>query len=599
MESCRRHSTLPWAIALTWSIICVNAFTTSAERLGDLSDYELASFDNPDILDKTQRRASKFNHFALSDHGDVYVGAVNWLYRLESSLKMIQNVSTCDDSRPDSVMPCHLTNNYNKILVVDSTRPNSLITCGGVYDGICQLRQLQDISNVMMESVPNVAGFEDASTVSMIALGKDGQEMLYVAVTYTGENVNDQGNFPTIARRTLEINRYDQSSLLSAIQRDDSIFFNDPAKHTIFSIKYVAAFAHSGFTYFVASQKEDLNSAQFVTKMSRVCQCGPNLDAYTEITLQCSGSDGSVYSLVQAAHFGPAGPDLAASLGLHADEQVVYTVFAKNQGAPGTSDVPIDHSALCVYRMTDILAAFREAVRGCIQDGNTYSINYLEGSFCSTFGIPILDRYFCIPLTDDAIQTPLFQYAKGIAPVPTTAIIELPGTLMSSIIITIEFNHTIALIGTSRGDLLKVHMESSTASRLYERIGVDTSPVLQDVKVNESTRVLLLLTEQKLVKLREENCGQYTTCGTCIGTDAGNDGDPYCGWCTLKRRCTRYSDCPSADVSTRWLAYNAAINITDVAPYDNLPITVTEQQVRDRCIEITSNLQICYGMIQK
>ncbi|XP_038069360.1 plexin-B-like [Patiria miniata] len=579
MESCRRHSALLWAIALSWSVICINVFITSAEWHGDLSDYELASFDNPDILEEPHRRASKFNHFTLSDHGDVYVGAVNWLYRLDSSLEEIQNVSTCDDSRPD-VMPCHLTNNYNKILVVDSTRPNSLITCGGVYDGICQLRQLQDIRNVMMESVPYVAGFEGASTVGLVAPGEDGQKMLYVAVTYTGENVNNHGDFPTIIRRNLETIRYHQNSLLSA-QREGSIVFNGPAKSTIFSIKYVAAFAHSGFTYFVASQKEDLNSAQFVTKMSRVCQSGPNLDAYTEITLQCSGSDGSVYSLVQAAHFGPAGPDLAASLGLHADEQVLYAVFAKNQGAPGTSGVPVDHSALCVYRMTDILAAFREAVRGCIQNGNTYSVDYLEGSFCSTFGIPILDRYFCIPVTNDAAQMQLFQYAKGIAPVPSTAILELPGTLMSSIITTIEVNHTIALIGTSTGDLLKVHMESNAASRLYERISIDTSPVLQDVKVNESTRVLLLLTEQKFVKLRVENCGQYTTCETCIGTDAGNDGDPCCGWCTLERRCTRYSDCLSPDVSTRWLAYNAAqcINITEVAPYDNLPITVNEQQI--------------------
>ncbi|XP_038069308.1 plexin-A4-like [Patiria miniata] len=577
MESCRRHSAILWAIVLSWRVICVNVLSTSAEWLGDVSDYELASFDNPDILDEPRRRASKFNHFALSDHGDVYVGAVNWLYRLDSSLKEIQNVSTCDASRPDSVMPCHLTNNYNKILVVYSTRPNSLITCGGVYDGICQLRQLQDISNVIMESVSYVAGFEDASTVSLIAPGQNHGSELFVAVTYTGENINQRGSFPVIARRTL----MEHDGFLSNVERTDDVLLRSYAQQVQFHVKYVAAFDKSGFTYFVASQKEDLNSARFVSKISRVCQDHSNLDAYTEITLQCSGSDGSVYSLVQAAHFGPAGPDLAASLGLHADEQVLYAVFAKNQGAAGTSHVPIDHSALCVYRITDILAAFREAVRGCIQNGNTYSVDYLNNFFCSTFGIPILDRYFCIPVTNDAAQMQLFQYAKGIAPVPSTAILELPGTLMSSIITTVEVNHTIALIGTSTGDLLKVHMESNAASRLYERISVDTSPVLQDVKVNESTRVLLLLTEQKFVKLRVENCGQYTTCETCIGTDAGNDGDPYCGWCTLERRCTRYADRPSPDVSTRWLAYNAAqcINITDVAPYDNLPITVTEQQI--------------------
>ncbi|XP_038069418.1 plexin-A4-like [Patiria miniata] len=575
MESCRRHSTLLWAIALSWSVICINVFITSAEWHGDLSDYELASFDNPDILGENERRASKFNHFALSDHDDVYVGAVNWLYRLDRSLDEILNVTTCDDRRPDSVMPCHLTNNYNKILVVDSTRPNSLITCGGVYDGICQLRQLQDIRSVMMESVRYVAGFEDASTVSLIASGRGGREMLYVAVTYTGENIGSSGHFPSISRKTLTNNTF-----LSATEMDP-ISFSNSAKMADFGINCVAAFDFRGFTYFVVSQKQDIHSHNVITKINRVCQDSQNLDAYTEITLQCSGSDGGVYSLVQAPYFETAGPDLAASLGLTADEQVLYAVFAKNQGASGTSDVPIDHSALCVYKMRDILDAFKAAVTGCIKNGNAYSVDYLDGSFCSSFRTPILDRYFCIPVTNDAVHTPLFKYAKGINPVPSTAILELPGTLSSSIITTIEVNHTIALIGTSSGDLLKVHVESYTTSRHYERISVDTSLVLPDVKVNDATRVLFLLTEQKLVKLRVENCGQYTTCETCIGTDAGNDGDPYCGWCTLERRCTRYADCPSPDVSTRWLAYNAAqcINITDVAPYDNLPITVTEQPI--------------------
>ncbi|XP_038061900.1 plexin-B-like [Patiria miniata] len=571
-----RHNAFLLLVCLSLSITCMSVCMVSAEWSGDLSDYELASFDNPDILGENERRASKFNHFTLSDHGDVYVGAVNWLYRLSGSLEEIQNVTTCDDSRQDSVMPCHLTNNYNKILVVDSTRPNSLITCGGVYEGICQLRQLQDIGVEVQESIEKVAGFEDLTTVSLIAPGRGNNQMLYAAVTYTAVNNNGMGIFPAITRRSLLLG----GTYLSAPDDTDTVPFIAAAQNVL--IKYVLAFGYNGFTYFVASQKEDLNSAQYVSKISRVCQRGPNLDAYTEITLQCSGSDGSVYSLVQAAHFGPAGPDLAVSFGLTADEQVLYAVFAKNQGAPGTSDVPIDHSALCVYRMTDILAAFREAVRGCIQDGITYSVNYLESSFCNSFPtVRIEDRYFCIPVTADVNQVSLFKSAKGIDPVPSTAVLELPGTLMSSIITSIEVNHTVAFIGTSRGHLLKVQIESNTTGRLYERVSLDTSPVLTDIKINDTTRVMHVLTEQKIIKMRAENCGRYTTCETCIGTDAGNDGDPYCGWCTLERRCTRYSDCPSPDVSTRWLAYNAAqcINITNVAPYDNLPITVTEQQI--------------------
>ncbi len=46
-------------------------------------------------------------------------------------------------------------------------------------------------------------------------------------------------------------------------------------------------------------------------------------------------------------------------------------------------------------------------------------------------------------------------------------------------------------------------------------------------------------------------------------------------------RCTRYHECPLQDVSSRWLSYNdpQCIEITDIAPDDSHPITVTEQQV--------------------
>ncbi len=118
---------------------------------------------------------------------------------------------------------------------------------------------------------------------------------------------------------------------------------------------------------------------------------------------------------------------------------------------------------------------------------------------------------------------------------------------------------------------------------MYERVDLDLSgSVLKDVKINDGAREMYILTEQKFLKMRVENCGQYTTCETCIGTDAGMDGDPYCGWCTLQRQCTVYSECNMPDVSTRWLAYNTAqcIEITNVAPNDSLPINVTEQQVR-------------------
>ncbi|XP_033647936.1 plexin-B-like [Asterias rubens] len=237
-------------------------------------------------------------------------------------------------------------------------------------------------------SGPNVAGFGELSTVSLIAPGTDGPmgdgpdggDWLYVAVTYSAE-VGYRA-IPPISRRILS-----EGSLLAAL--DGNTFSSVVPFSTPIQISYRSAFSFGGFTYFITSQKEDFGSNFFVSKMNRVCQTSEYLDSYTEITLQCQGSDGSVYSLVQAAHIGPAGQDLAVSLGLNAEDMVLYAVLAKNEGADGTSDVPIDQSALCVYKMSDILDAFKEAVRGCIQDGDDYSVQYLQGSICPALPVSI------------------------------------------------------------------------------------------------------------------------------------------------------------------------------------------------------------------
>ena len=94
----------------------------SVEWQGDLSSYHIASFSNPHpprpLNDPSGNHNAKFNHFTLSGpDGAVYVGAVNYLYRLDSSLNLLQNVSTCQELGEDR---CDIFTNYNKILILDN-----------------------------------------------------------------------------------------------------------------------------------------------------------------------------------------------------------------------------------------------------------------------------------------------------------------------------------------------------------------------------------------------------------------------------------------------------------------------------------------------
>ncbi|XP_033647933.1 plexin-A2-like [Asterias rubens] len=389
MEAQRSHVTILLAVCLILLGLFLSS-VVSAEWQGAVSSYHIASFSNPHpprpLNDPSGNHNAKFNHFTLSGpDGAVYVGAVNYLYRLDMSLNLLQNVSTCQELGEDK---CDIFTNYNKILILDNQY--RLITCGSENGGKCQFRNLDDLTDVLFQPGSNIAGFGELSTVSLIAPGTDGPmgdgpdggDWLYVAVTYATEEVG-YTEIPPVSRIILSTDGLlisPSGTGYSSSTAFDVSYTRDP-----FQITYVVGFSYDGFTYFVTFQKEDLGSNVFVSKMNRVCQTSPTFDSYTEITLQCQGSDGSVYSLVQTAHIGPAGQDLAVSLGLNAEDMVLYAVFAKNEGADGTSDVPIDQSALCVYKMSDILDAFKEAVRGCIQDGDGHAVQYFQGSFCPSF----------------------------------------------------------------------------------------------------------------------------------------------------------------------------------------------------------------------
>ena len=168
---------------------------------------------------------------------------------------------------------------------------------------------------------------------------------------------------------------------------DDQIKLNANNEGALFPISYVSSFVWKQFTYFVSFRRKDSDALDdaHVSKMSRVCHDSPNLDSYTEILIQCDSQAGNnMYSLVQAAHVGPAGPDLSRSLSLNADEEVLYAVFAKNAANQAVTDVPQPKkgSALCMYKMGDIEAAFEAAVEGCLTVGTAYSTGYLANKDC-------------------------------------------------------------------------------------------------------------------------------------------------------------------------------------------------------------------------
>ena len=125
------------------------------------------------------------SHLAVNKHtGHVYVGATNRIFQFTSRLQAIgvHRVGPFEDSNacfgyrdricPSEDTPLEKVDNHNKILLIDYDR-GKLIHCGSVFQGICWIVGLDNISNSEIDIVdrPVVSNDNSSSTVGFIAPG--------------------------------------------------------------------------------------------------------------------------------------------------------------------------------------------------------------------------------------------------------------------------------------------------------------------------------------------------------------------------------------------------------------------------------------------
>ena len=360
----------------------------------DLSDYQTLSFSNPS-------RNLQFTRLAIhNETGQVYIGGADRLYRLDADFTKQETVNTfvlCEEE----ICPY----NYNKILLIDYNG-NMLVTCGSESfsagdaiknPGTCQTRALDSIAEPLRDDDTPVVPSNKLTTEAIIAP----VNTLYVAATYDEDRYRNKQIYP-ITRR------------IYVASTDSDLIFNTESQLLLnlayypdvpFIIDYVYSFvkkhteSDTDYTYFVARQRQDFISRldrNYVSKIGRVCQTIDSRDyhlrSFAEITLDCQGASPTVdkYNLIQAAHVGPAGNNLASSMGIRSEDSVFYGVFAKNQGVDG--DVPSNQSALCVYKLEDIEEKFIDGILGCLNKGGDYKLKYAAGTNCPSIDVSIYQR---------------------------------------------------------------------------------------------------------------------------------------------------------------------------------------------------------------
>lgn len=338
----------------------------------------------------TDETTERFNHMVVDKNtGRVYVGAVNKLYQFSPELELVMSDTTGphDDSPECSVIDCpsgvtkKRTDNVNKALVIDYTT-SRLIVCGSLFQGICSVRNLHNISDVVQvvkEAV--VANNATASTVAFIAPGPPKPpvtQVMYVGVTYTG-NSPYRSEVPAVSSRSLD---RDKMFMIAetAVTTGTRMFVNSLARER-YPINYVYGFSSEGFSYFLTTQMKYSNQSPFISKLVRVCHDDGNYYSYTEIPIECISEGGKLYNLVQAGYVGKPGSDLASDLGITAQDDVLFAVFSESEQSEGEgSSKPSQYSALCVYSLKAIRRKFMQNIKTCFTGMGNRGLDFISPS---------------------------------------------------------------------------------------------------------------------------------------------------------------------------------------------------------------------------
>ena len=82
--------------------------------------------------------------------------------------------------------------------------------------------------------------------------------------------------------------------------------------------------------------------------------------------MTCTSRDGIDYNIVKDVYLGRPGYDLAESMGVSTEDEVLYAVFAR--GAGGTElATPTRESALCIFSIKQIERIFLENIELCFK----------------------------------------------------------------------------------------------------------------------------------------------------------------------------------------------------------------------------------------
>ncbi|XP_046727133.1 plexin-B1-like isoform X2 [Silurus meridionalis] len=486
----------------------------------------------------TSLYGSELNHLLLdSSSGYVYVGAVNALYHLSPDLQLIswgKTGPTLDSPNclppiePKDCSQARQTDNTNQLLLLEKQegiQAQSLIVCGTVLQGICEKRNLANVSQVLYHTANPVdtqyvaANDPRVSTVAVLTEHK-GTRLMLVGRGFTSKG---PGGISPITTRRLE--QYRSSPAFSHEELGKLVV----GSYSEYNNQFVKVLHHGTHIYFLFSRRDTLKTRDYHTYISRLCDGDPSFYSYVEVPLSCTGG----YNLAQAA-----------TMGTYLGRASIFVAMAKGQASTNT---PTERSALCLYSMEELDKALDRAQFLCYtQEGKGVK----EHEAYIPYEVPTK----CLKLPSRSVT----KYPCGGEHTPSPIASAVPlqatpantwATQLSAVAVATEAGNTIALLGDKSGQLYKVFVHVNGSGSQYDLVKMDPkSPVKADLLLDSTLRSVYIMTEKKVTRLPVAQCEKYSDCRSCLSVR-----DPYCGWCSLEGRCTRKMECTRHSQPHHWL----------------------------------------------
>ncbi|XP_031564462.1 plexin-A4-like [Actinia tenebrosa] len=489
--------------------------------------------------------------------GNIYIGGSNFLLKASSDLDILRQNST--GPKPDNPLctpPPHScketrvpTDNHNKILLIDESQ-RKLLTCGSLYHGYCEVRDLNDLDITVPVSKPFVASGHPNAAVGFIAPGPSelGGNVLYIGTTWFPKIVETYTDIFAVSSRSI-----DSSGNLFELALDGGKVTALKFSDYNYEVRYVYGFSHSDFSYFItvqeslASYKKRASNPsaikEYETKIVSLCQKDSNYQSYTEIPLKCLSRSGVNFNIATSAVIAKGGDKLTKKSGIPLNSEVLFITFSKSN--PGSSE-PTQSSVLCYYSMKEIKEGFNANIQKCSE----------------TTGMPL-----GVPWTAIGKGTCVSQKYSGTCPsntnnhplggsisVSTTAILEKNQSTLLSISALPYEDYTVVFLGDNNGHLLKVSVgDSSSLLTPYHDEAISQGKPLTKVVLSKDRQSLYVANDLKVFKVPVEDCSSHSSCKSCTG-----HGDPFCGWCTLYEKCSRRALCANSAVHPLRFTTNAS-----------------------------------------